>query len=61
MTKIIQDNDIFRKYDYSGVINPADNNNIIATVQDIIAKGNYFDETHSPQVSDQREYICSSN
>jgi hypothetical protein len=49
MTKIIQENDIFRKYDYSGVINPADNSHIIATVRDIIAKGNYFDEQHSPK------------
>jgi hypothetical protein len=49
MTKIIKENDIFRKYDYSGLINPADNNNIIATVQEIIASGNYFDETHSPK------------
>jgi len=49
MTKIIQENDIFRKYDYSGVINPADNSHIIATVRDIIAKGNYFDEAHSPK------------
>jgi len=49
MTKIIQDNDIFRKYDYSGLITEADNQHIIATVQDIIAKGNYFDEAHSPK------------
>ena len=49
MTKIIQENDIFRKYDYSGVINPADNHHIIATVRDIIASGNYFDEKHSPK------------
>jgi hypothetical protein len=49
MTKIIQENDIFRKYDYSGVINPADNSHIIATVRDIIAQGNYFDEQHSPK------------
>lgn len=49
MTKIIQENDIFRKYDYSGLMNPADNSHIIATVRDIIAKGNYFDEKHSPK------------
>jgi hypothetical protein len=49
MTKIIQENDIFRKYDYSSLMNPADNSHIIATVRDIIAKGNYFDEKHSPK------------
>jgi hypothetical protein len=49
MTKIIQENDIFRKYDYSGLMNPADNSHIIATVRDIITQGNYFDEQHSPK------------
>jgi len=49
MTKIIQENDIFRKYDYSGLMTPADNSHIIATVRDIIAQGNYFDEKHSPK------------
>ena len=49
MTKIIEHNDIFRKYDYSGLITAEDNQHIIHTVQEIIAKGNYFDEKHSPK------------
>ena len=49
MTKIIEHNDIFRKYNYSGLITAEDNQHIIHTVQEIIAKGNYFDEAHSPK------------
>ncbi len=61
MTKIIEHNDIFRKYDYSGLITRADNQHIIHTVQDIIAKGNYFDEKHSPKYQTKENIFARQN
>jgi hypothetical protein len=44
---VIDQNDTFRKFDFSSVISPEDNKSAIGTIKNIIASGNYF--TNSPK------------
>jgi len=45
--QVIDQNDVFQKYDFSSTITKADNETAISIVKDIIADGNYF--TNSPK------------
>jgi len=45
--QVIDQNDTFRKYDFSSVITEQDNNTAIGIIKEIIAGGNYF--TNSPK------------
>ena len=45
--QVIDQNDVFRKFDFSSVITPQDNNDAIGIIKSIIADGNYF--TNSPK------------
>lgn len=45
--QVIDQNDTFRKFDFSSVITPADNQEAIGIIKNIIAAGNYF--TNSPK------------
>jgi hypothetical protein len=47
MHTVIDQNDIFRKFDFSSVISPEDNKEAIGIIKNIIAAGNYF--TNSPK------------
>jgi hypothetical protein len=47
MHTVIDQNDIFRKYDFSSVITEQDNNEAIGIIRNIITEGNYF--TNSPK------------
>jgi len=40
--QVIDQNDIFRKFDFSSTISQADNTNAIGIIKNIIADGNYF-------------------
>jgi hypothetical protein len=44
---VIDQNDTFRKFNFSSVISPEDNKSAIGTIKNIIASGNYF--TNSPK------------
>jgi hypothetical protein len=45
--KVIDQNEIFRKFDYSSIITEKDNQEAISVIKNIIADGNYF--TNSPK------------
>jgi hypothetical protein len=45
--KVIDQNEVFRKFDFSSVITEADNQEAIGIIKSIIADGNYF--TNSPK------------
>ena len=45
--KVIDQNEVFRKFDFGSVITADDNRSAIGTIKDIIADGNYF--TNSPK------------
>ncbi len=45
--QVIDQNDIFRKFDFSSTISQADNTEAIGIIKNIIAEGNYF--TNSPK------------
>ena len=47
MHTVIDQNDTFRKFDFSSVISPEDNKEAIGIIKNIIASGNYF--TNSPK------------
>ena len=47
MIPVIDQNDIFRKFDFSSIITTEDNNAAIGVINDIINSGNYF--TNSPK------------
>jgi hypothetical protein len=47
MHTVIDQNSIFRKFDFSSVITAEDNESAIGTIKDIINSGNYF--TNSPK------------
>lgn len=47
MIPVIDQNDTFKKFDFSSVIATEDNNRAIGIIEDIIADGNYF--TNSPK------------
>jgi len=47
MHTVIDQNEIFRKFDFSSVITPQDNTEAIGIIKTIIAEGNYF--TNSPK------------
>jgi hypothetical protein len=46
MTTIIDQDDVFKKYDWSSIIKPDDHKQAIGTIKQIIDSGNYF--TNSP-------------
>ena len=56
MIKVIDQNSVFRKFDFSSVITETDNNTAIDIIKNIIADGNYF--TNSPKYQ-TRENIFS--
>jgi hypothetical protein len=45
--KVIDQNEVFRKFDFSSVITAADNQEACRIIKAIIADGNYF--TNSPK------------
>jgi hypothetical protein len=45
--KVIDHNEVFRKFDFSSVIKEADNQEAIGIIKNIVANGNYF--TNSPK------------
>ena len=47
MHTVIDQNDTFKKFDFSSIITPHDNQEAIGIVKNIIAEGNYF--TNSPR------------
>jgi hypothetical protein len=47
MYTVIDHNDTFKKFDFSSIITPRDNQEAIGIVKNIIAEGNYF--TNSPK------------
>jgi hypothetical protein len=47
MHTVIDSNDVFRKFDFSSIITPADNHEACVIIKDIIASGHYF--TNSPK------------
>ena len=51
MHTVIDQNDTFRKFDFSSVISPEDNKEAIGIIKNIIASGNYF--TNSPKYQTQ--------
>jgi hypothetical protein len=56
MHTVIDQNEIFRKFDFSSVITPQDNAEAIGIIKTIVAEGNYF--TNSPKFQ-TRENIFS--
>jgi hypothetical protein len=56
MHTVIDQNEIFRKFDFSSVITPQDNTEAIGIIKTIVAEGNYF--TNSPKFQ-TRENIFS--
>jgi hypothetical protein len=56
MHTVIDQNDTFRKFDFSSVITPQDNTEAIGIIKTIVAEGNYF--TNSPKFQ-TRENIFS--
>ena len=47
MYNVIDQNDTFKKFDFSSIITPHDNQEAIGIIKNIIAEGNYF--TNSPK------------
>jgi hypothetical protein len=47
MYNVIDQNSVFRKFDFSSIITPRDNQEAIGIIKNIIAEGNYF--TNSPK------------
>jgi len=49
--KLVDQNDLVKKYDFSSIITPDDNNEAMSIIQEIIASGNYF--KNSPKFQTQ--------
>ena len=47
MYNVIDQNDVFRKFDFSSTITAKDNQEAIRIIKNIVADGNYF--TNSPK------------
>ena len=47
MYNVIDQNAVFKKFDFSSIITPRDNQEAIGIIKNIIAEGNYF--TNSPK------------
>lgn len=58
MNPVIDQNDIFKKFDFSSTINSADNSNAIAVIKSIILDGNYF--TNSPRFQTKENLFSRS-
>jgi hypothetical protein len=56
--KVIDQNETFRKFDFSSVITKADNQEAIGIIKNIIADGNYF--TNSPKFQTKENIFARS-
>ena len=56
--KVIDRNEVFRKFDFSSVITPADNQEAIGVIKSIVANGNYF--TNSPKYQTKENIFARS-
>ncbi len=52
MHKVIDQNDIFRKFDFSSVITQEDNNQAVQIITDIVRSGNYFENSPKYQTKE---------
>lgn len=58
MLKVIDQDAVFRKFDFSSVITKQDNQNVCGIIRDIVANGNYF--TNSPKFQTKENLFARS-